>query len=322
MEIGYKRDLNQNHMTIKGDTISDADDYQIKMLMENSIEGFLRVELRIIEREIIFYYDISGKQTIQQYYEHKTISYGDLKAILFGIHNALLCGSRYLIEERHIILDPNYIYINPENLHLSLVFFTEHDKDIKESFRCFADHILLNIDHKEDKAVILAYQLYKITREENYTLEEILAIAVENQSSMDDSENIIMIDKDGRNYLSEDLDELEKNNERNSETYYEKNGEENKKNQITNKNIINLCVAASAGFGSFLCFLCSVILFQLSYKESLIMVGVAAMIVVTAILVILFNNKKTVNFEYDVIEKKVEDEIHYIDFFGQNEFQH
>lgn len=322
MEIGFKRDLNQNHMTIKGDTISDADDYQIRMLMENSIDGFLKMELRIIEREIIFFYDISQKQTIGQFYEHKTISFVQLKAILFGIHNALLCGSRYLIEEKHIILDPDYIYVNPENLHLSLVFFTEHDKDIKESFRCFADYILLHIDHKEDKAVILAYQLYKITREENYTLEEILAIAVENQSNMEEDDKSAMIEQDGKKHFCENTDELEKNNENNGEIYYEKNGEGNKKNQITNKNIINLCIAAAAGLGSFLCFLCSIMLFQLSYKESLIMVGIAAMIAVTAVLIILFNNRKIVNNQYDMTEKKEEDEIHYVDFFGQNEFQH
>ena len=322
MEIGFKRDLNQNHMTIKGDTISDADDYQIRMLMENSIDGFLKMELRIIEREIIFFYDIRQKQTIGQFYEHKTISFIQLKAILFGIHNALLCGSRYLIEEKHIILDPDYIYVNPENLHLSLVFFTEHEKDIKESFRSFADYILLHIDHKEDKAVILAYQLYKITREENYTLEEILAIAVENQNNIDERDKTEAIENEERDCIRDNPDELERNSDRSYEMYHEKNGERNRKNQVTNKNIINLCVAALAGFFSFLCILCSVIIFHLSYHESLIMVGIAAMIVAVAILAIIFNNKKTRNIKYSDFGKIEEDEIHYIDFFGQNEFQH
>ena len=52
------------------------------------------------------------------------------------------------------------------------------------------------------------------------------------------------------------------------------------------------------------------------------MIGVAAMIVVSAVLMILYNIRKAPKVEIDDLEKKGEEEIHYIDFFGQNEFQH
>ena len=37
-------------MTIKGDTISDADDYQIRMLMENNIDGFCFINAKFADR--------------------------------------------------------------------------------------------------------------------------------------------------------------------------------------------------------------------------------------------------------------------------------
>lgn len=69
MEIRYKRDLNSNYMILKED--SSRGDYEVRMITENRIYGFLPCVIQRHENQTEYYYEITGRQSMELLYERK-----------------------------------------------------------------------------------------------------------------------------------------------------------------------------------------------------------------------------------------------------------
>ncbi|MDD2972335.1 MAG: DUF6382 domain-containing protein [Lachnospiraceae bacterium] len=176
MNVNYKRDLNHNYMMIAYEN-PETTGYEVKMLMENQLPGFLPFSVRHMDSECFIYYEISSKQPMERIFQHMEIGYEDLNAFLFHFHQILRKAEEYLIDPDHIVIDPAYIYMNVETQDLSVCFYPDHQGSAKEAFRQLVEYILNRVNHDDEKAVMLAYKIYKNTRNTNFILEEILNLS-------------------------------------------------------------------------------------------------------------------------------------------------
>ncbi len=169
----YIRDLRSNYLVLS-EADQAYDEFQIKMLMNNRIKGLLECEIRIIDGQEKFLYEISSKQPISRIYERTKLDYDTLISILRGIAGAVESAGEYLLDTRHFILQPEYMYMNPETKKISLCFFPLYEAEPEQAFHKLAEYVLDKIDYQEERAVVLAYDFYRRAKEDNFNIRSVL----------------------------------------------------------------------------------------------------------------------------------------------------
>ena len=80
MKACYKNDLKKAYLILEG-VESEAEDYQIYMLKENTIPGLLKTDIRYVDNISQYYYDISGKVSLKAIHEKANLSYEEMKIL-------------------------------------------------------------------------------------------------------------------------------------------------------------------------------------------------------------------------------------------------
>ena len=174
----FDRSMNHNYMILSkrdffGKAESESSDYRVRMLLENHIQGLLPVTHRVVDGESRYYYEINSLQSLDRLLDKKEIGYRELKALLMGCINLFDRLEEYLLDGSRIIMRAEYIYMNVERMEPYFVCYPDYNGDARASFMTFIDELLVRIDHADEQAVLLGYQVYRYTRNPNYVLSEI-----------------------------------------------------------------------------------------------------------------------------------------------------
>lgn len=173
LEAEYIRDMHNNYMIIT-DQNENKSDYKIKMLLENSIQGVLKTELRCFNQTDLFYYDITSLKTIAAAYEHISLSFDDINQLLNQILNIIERCGEYLLSEDDFIIDPKYMYIDVTTQSISLCYLIGYGENLQKQLVRFMEYLMNKVNYKDEQAVLLIYSMYKESREEGCTFQRLL----------------------------------------------------------------------------------------------------------------------------------------------------
>lgn len=177
-DISFERSMNHNYMILSkcsffGKSQDKSGDYRTKMLLENRIPGLLPVTHRLVNGESRYYYEINSLQSLDRLYDKTEIRYNELRHLLSGCVNLFERLEEYLLDGTQIIMKPELIYMNVERMDPYFVCYPDYEGDVRLSFMEFIDKLLTKIDHTDERAVMLGYQIYRYTRNPNYVISEI-----------------------------------------------------------------------------------------------------------------------------------------------------
>ena len=180
-EISFERSMNHNYMILSrcnyfGQEDSGGMDYRTKMLLENHIPGLLPVTHRRINGECRYYYEINSLQSLDRLYDKSEIRYDELRRLQSGCVSLFDRLEEYLLDGTQIIMKSDLIYIDVEKMEPYFVCYPDYEGDVRLSFMEFIDELLTRIDHTDERAVMLGYQVYRYTRNPNYVISEIGAM--------------------------------------------------------------------------------------------------------------------------------------------------
>ena len=171
METQYKRNLNHTYLTLEVDEVYD-EDYQMRMLKANKIEGLLLVAGHGVDGISKYAYDISGKSSLKAIYEKSDISKEELEVFLRSLLGLVKVIQSYMLDANKIILDPEYIFYEKEKYYFC--YLPRKEEQLENSFHKLTEYFVSKIDHKDQKGIQMAYILHKATMEENYNLEAVI----------------------------------------------------------------------------------------------------------------------------------------------------
>lgn len=174
LQVEYKKDMQKNYLIIKQPSTITKKSYEMKMLINNQIQGLLNMELRTIDGDEEYYYNITGKQPMTVLFQKETLKEQQIRGILLQIINTLKRGKEYLLLEQNFILSPEYIYLDLEELKPELIYFSNYKKSIREQLLQLIEYMMDKVDYEDKKAVFLIYGIYKVSREEHITFEKLL----------------------------------------------------------------------------------------------------------------------------------------------------
>lgn len=243
-KMEYQKSLNQNYLVYKNEC--GEENYELRMLAENQIDYLLPVELRSIDGRDDIYYKIESFQSLAKLYKNREMKLEDVRMILIGLTGAIAAIQEYMLDERHVVLLPEYIFMHTERGEVRILFHPFYEEDIREGIREFADYLIGRIDHTEQQAVMMGYQFYRIVRGENFIIEDIVELYQKESKKRIDKSQEILLEKDAElnedilenKYMAIDRYSTEKENTENSE--YRKQKEGTVKGEFHEKNKFRL----------------------------------------------------------------------------------
>ena len=174
MEIRYRREIRHNYLIIKMDGCEE--DYEMRMAEENCVGGFLPFLVKESGEGKEFYYEITSRQPLSRMAERRPMSGEELRHLILGIAGAVTEMEKFLLSEGNILLEPDYIYIEPQNYTVSLCFVPGYGGDFPAALGKLMEYLLGKVSHDDRGGVVLAYELFQATRQENYGIRDLLRI--------------------------------------------------------------------------------------------------------------------------------------------------
>ena len=174
MEISYVREMRKNYLVVEARR--DFLGYEARMLAANPVQGLLPMKVRYMDGSASYYYDITSRQPLGRLLESRQITVEEICGLIRQIHGALRRMEEFFLGDGGILLEPEYIYMEPEAFQAGLCFVPGAEENFQEGLSRLLQYLLRHVDHRDRKAVILAYSLYQESLKENYSLEDLLRL--------------------------------------------------------------------------------------------------------------------------------------------------
>lgn len=166
-----KRELNQTKLRLWLPELY-REDYQVRMIRENSIQGLLVMSVHGEGEETIYEYDITELISLSAYYKQKKITDQEMREFLKQVQKVIEEMENYLLNPNKLLMQPDYIFFW-DGIY-GFCYFPGGDEDIRSSFHRLMDDFVKWTDYQDIASVKTAFLLHKETMKENYSLTKIM----------------------------------------------------------------------------------------------------------------------------------------------------
>ncbi len=168
MEIEYKRELTKSYMCVKTD--QDFLPFEKEILTRSSISGILPVNMTFADATTVCWYDITGMQAFDHALETEMMDSQMLTKFLVSLCGMLEQLESFLLDPGHLWFSQESIFKNNQDGSFWFCYCPEGKENITEGFQKLMEYLLTKIDHKDQRAVKMAYHIYDQVIKEGYSL--------------------------------------------------------------------------------------------------------------------------------------------------------
>lgn len=172
MQVAYRRNLNRSYMVIQEEELYPG--YEQKMLAQNVISGLLPIEVAVSNGKTQYWYEITGKQSLDSYLESSKMKEELLRQLIWQIYETCMQAQTYLLDEDDLWLDAEGIFVSNGMERFYFCYLPGRKKAIGVQFRQFAEYLLQKLDHTEEGAVRLGYEVYQLATEDGFGLSQMV----------------------------------------------------------------------------------------------------------------------------------------------------
>lgn len=168
-KLQYRKSMDHNYLVAE---LPDENyrDYRLEMILENNVPGLLKASRRMNEGREQIYYEISSMQPLTRIFDHKEIKRSDAAAMFRGVIDVFKSIREYMLSEGALVLDPEYLYVDPESLKPCLLFIPWDCASMQEGLLALTEYLMEHIDQNDASAAMWTYRLYKAAKNENCVL--------------------------------------------------------------------------------------------------------------------------------------------------------
>lgn len=196
MEVKYHKDYRHNFLILKSRKTT-ANNYQSRMMTENNISGFLPCKERHINGEQLFYYEITSKQSLASLYECGGIDMELLCCFFVQLKTTWDAMSGYLLEEKYLVLVPEYVFMDVETKEFSFIYFPEEPEE--DYITLMLEFLVKRVDSEDTRAVDTVYKMMELVEKEQFVIDEIIQWFEQDYEIADSQVNNIQKVSDNQN---------------------------------------------------------------------------------------------------------------------------
>ena len=169
-EVLYERNVGGSYMKVPMALESQLDE---KILLRKKLPGLLPIEKVFVNQSGWYWYDISGKQSLDHFCRVKTLESQMFCHIISSICREIEVMEQNYLSEGCLVLDSEYIFISNQNQEIAFMAYPGNSQNLHKDLQLLMEYLLTKIDHKDVEAVRKAYGIYEKTLDEGYTMQEI-----------------------------------------------------------------------------------------------------------------------------------------------------
>lgn len=170
MEIEYVREVKDTFMQIES---AKKDNYQMKMIMNNHIPGLLEINYRMVNGKTRYLYRISSMINMEDEFHKKNLCFEDLQALIKAFLKLFSSMENFLLDFNGLMLTPDTVYKDIRTSEWQFAYFVDKESDFEDDMKEFFEYIIRNVNHKDIRAVTMAYGIYKRICEGNFNPSEL-----------------------------------------------------------------------------------------------------------------------------------------------------
>ncbi len=175
MKTEYVRELRNSYMQITG-TGSEVD-YQMRMIESNEPEGFLRLSFREVNAEVRYLYCISSMISMEDSFIKHEMNWPELENLLKSFTRMFSSIEKYLIDYNGIVLEPGMVFCDTMG-QWNFAYYSDKETTFEDDMKKFFEFVIQHVNHKDTRAVTVAYGIYKRVCEENINPDKLFEIEV------------------------------------------------------------------------------------------------------------------------------------------------
>lgn len=261
LETKYYKDYRHNYLIIKDNGCLSENVYQRKMMTENKINGLLQSSEKHINGELLLYFEITSRQSLQSYFGGRSIGMEFLKKFFVQLKMVNDMLQKYLLDGSCIVLLPEYVFLDVGTEDMYFLYYPDPEEG---SLAELMNFFMAGIDNEDMEAVETVYKIADLIQKEQFVLDEVLEWFQDDRADCTDKSNLYVdCMKEENSWEKEAMQNDSKEDEWNSENNYQK--EDQKKSKKVTK-IIPLIIFVIVGAGVLIYVMYS---YQLSYLEKI-----------------------------------------------------
>ena len=206
MYAEYKRDVSHNYLILREDEKVNTASYQVRMLTGNVIPSILKCRIQGLDGNLLFYYDITSRQSLASFYEQRKFHSKDLHMLFGGFIRVMEEMAEFLMNTDQLLLCPEYIFLDIEKREVKFCCLPDYHHPIQEQFRELTEYLLPRLDHEDPLAVSMGYGVYRKAMETGFQLEHIKEAIYQNREVTGKNDNKDSAQKQGQKPPENNLD--------------------------------------------------------------------------------------------------------------------
>ena len=206
MYAEYKRDVSHNYLILREEEKVNTASYQVRMLTGNVIPSILKCRLQGLDGNLLFYYDITSRQSLASFYEQRKFHRKDLHMLFGGFIRVMEEMAEFLMNTDQLLLCPEYIFLDIEKREVKFCCLPDYHHPIQEQFRELTEYLLPRLDHEDPQAVSMGYGVYRKAMETGFQLEPIKEAIYQNREVIGKNDNKDSAQKQGQKPPENNLD--------------------------------------------------------------------------------------------------------------------
>ena len=206
MYAEYKRDVSHNYLILREEEKVNTASYQVRMLTGNVIPSILKCRLQGLDGNLLFYYDITSRQSLASFYEQRKFHRKDLHMLFGGFIRVMEEMAEFLMNTDQLLLCPEYIFLDIEKREVKFCCLPDYHHPIQEQFRELTEYLLPRLDHEDSQAVSMGYGVYRKAMETGFQLEHIKEAIYQNREVIGKNDNKDSAQKQGQKPPENNLD--------------------------------------------------------------------------------------------------------------------
>ncbi len=170
MEIYFNQDAFHRYMTT-GVIEEDGDaGFEEKMLDGLDSPFFLPFLMRITDRKKEYCYDITGLTDLETYIKSGRVDSECLRMIISSLLSVFDAAAAYLLDIDSILLEPGCVYLDKDRSRLLFAYVPGSKEKCRDGLRQVAQMVLSAVDYRQNAAVLMAYDFYRIVSQTDFSV--------------------------------------------------------------------------------------------------------------------------------------------------------
>ena len=169
MEIRYSRELDASWLIIEEEEPSDP--VSAKMAEIAAPAGLLRMESRVTEEGREYRYAIDGMKSLELALSTREIEAGEIRSLMHSLYRVSNGLEEYLLEPDCLFLEPGLIYCGREGWRFCCD--PSRRADLFGQIQALSRWLLKKCSHGDGETSRLAYELFRVCHEENFSFTQI-----------------------------------------------------------------------------------------------------------------------------------------------------